>query len=360
MSFTKVNSAMIALARDARGWTQRDLAKAIGITQSTISRYELGTLPVSAEHLDAMSRALDFEPQFFEQPDPPLSLGGDFLYRKRASLPARAQRRVEAEANIRRMQLARLLRAGLVEESFPFPAIQPDEVGGRVERIAQEVRNAFRLPRGPIKNLTRVLENAGAVIFTVDFGSDRIDGTNLRVPGLPPMLFVNRNVPGERHRFNLAHELGHAVMHFSTALDDPEEEANAFAREFLMPKAEIRHDLRNLNLTTAMRLKKVWGVSMAALIVQAYRLKIINKTRYTRLYRELSAKGYRTDEPFPLPFEQPETFDRLLRLHRDDLRLSDDDLRRLLFTDNLGESEVPPDQPRLRLTSLFDQDNRIA
>lgn len=280
-------------------------------------------------------------------------LGGDFLYRKRAKLAAKDQRRVEAEANIRKMQVTRLLRNANVVDRFPFPAIPLNEVKYRPEVAAQQLRMAFRMPSGPVQNLTRILENAGAIIFTVSFGTDYVDGTNIRLPGIPPLLFLNQNVQGERHRFNLAHELAHAVMHFSTALGNPESEANTFANEFLMPKAEIRDDLRNIDIAGAMRLKPIWGVSIAAIIHRAYQLDQIPKSKYQRLFTQLGAAKMRTVEPEPLPFEQPETFDQLISIHRTKLGFSDEEMRKVLFTDKLGELPVPS-IPQMRLSGLFD------
>jgi Zn-dependent peptidase ImmA (M78 family)/transcriptional regulator with XRE-family HTH domain len=348
-----VNPAMIVLARESRGWTQKDLAKVIRATQATISKYEIGAIPVPDHHRDEICSALNYERELLEQPDLLVGLGGDFLYRKRARLSAKVQRRVEAEANIRKIQIVRLLRCAAVAERFPFPAIPLNEVAGKPEKAAQELRRAFRMPQGPVRNLTRILENAGAIIFTVDFGTDYIDGTNIRLPGIPPLMFLNVNVPGERHRFNLAHELGHLVMHFATAVGDPEVEANVFANEFLMPKAEIRSDLRNLDLSAALRLKRVWGVSMAAIIHRAYKMNVITEAKYRRLLTQLGAGGMRTREPEPLPFEQPEAFNGLLDFHRDKFGFSADDMRKLLLTDNLGEMPVPLPQMRLTESGLF-------
>jgi Zn-dependent peptidase ImmA (M78 family) len=143
-------------------------------------------------------------------------------------------------------------------------------------------------------------------------------------------------------------------MHFCTALGDPESEANTFANEFLMPKAEIRDDLRNIDIVGAMRLKPVWGVSIAALVHRAYQLDQIPKYKYKRLFTQLGAAKMRTVEPEPLPFEQPETFDHLIGIHRTKLGFSDEEMRKVLFTDKLGELPVPA-VPQMRLTSLFDK-----
>ncbi|GMU80967.1 MAG: hypothetical protein AMXMBFR47_08380 [Planctomycetota bacterium] len=351
-----INPAMITLMREARGWTQKDLAGAIQIAQGTLSKYELGLLQVPDSDIEAITSALVFDRTLLDEFVPLLGLGGDFLYRRRANVPAKDKRRVQAEANLIRIQTERLLRRAEYECDLHFPAIQPEEFNGRIESIAAEVRSAWRIPHGPIRNLTRVVESAGGLVFALDFGTPLIDGTNIRVPGTPPLLFLNRDVPGERHRFNLAHEIGHAVMHFSTSLGDPEEEANRFASELLMPKSQIRSDLRNLDLPAAQRLKGVWGVSMAAIIRRARQLGQISESTYRRMFTALSARGHRTVEPLPLEFEKPEVFERLKDFHRTQLGFSEDDLCRLLYTDRLGRIDVHR-VPRLRLKTpgLFDR-----
>jgi len=350
-----INPEMIVLARESRGWTQRELAAELGVSQATWSKYELGMLRIPDEIIAHVATKLDYEPGFFEQTQTLVGLAGDFLYRKRAHVAAKIRRRVQAEVNIRRMQIERLMRrADIVRDDLPFPAIQPEEMDGRIDRIAQEVRKIWRIPQGPIRNVTAHIENAGAIIFAVDFETDLIDGTNVRRPGEPPMLFVNSKVPGDRHRFNLAHELAHSVMHFGTAFDDAEYQANQFAAEFLMPRTVIRSDLRNLDLAGAAQLKIVWGVSMAAIIMRAHDIGAITESVYRRLFTALNARGMRTREPLEVPFEEPMVFDALVKVHRDSFQMDDSQLRKVLFTDRLGPRPLSATPLPMRITpTLF-------
>lgn len=352
-----VNPEMIVVAREARGWTQRDLAPQLGVSQATLSKYEVGALRMSDDEVARLAAKTNFEVEFFHQHGPVVGLAGDFLYRKRAHVPAKERRRVQAEVNIRRMQVDRLMRrADVVRDELPFPAIQPEEMDGRIDRIAQEVRDAWRLPPGPVRNVTAAIENAGGVVFVVDFGTDLIDGTNVRLPGSPPLLFVNSKVSGDRHRFNLAHELGHAVMHFGYVYDDAEEQANQFAQEFLMPRKIIKSDLRGLDLTRAAQLKRVWGVSMAALIMRAHALGVITDSNYRRLFTQLNVRGIRTREPLEIPFEKAEVFDAMIAVHRQQFEMDDAEMRRILFTDELGT--ISAKEPELRITApLFASDS---
>jgi len=348
---------MLVLARESRGWTQKTLAERVSFNQSKISRFELGTLQPTADEVQAIADELNYDIGLFGQGDPIHAIGASLLYRQKARVPIKVQRRVEAEINIRKMQVGRLLRAAALDDHI-FPSIPTDTLDGNVEAIAREVRRMWKVPDGPIADCTKLVEAAGGIVIHMNFDSRLIDGAHLWVPGLPPMFFMSRDVPGERYRFSLTHEIGHAVMHRASGIGEIEQEAHTFASEFLMPKAQIRSDLRNFDLEVARRLKAHWKVSMQALIERAFGLGVISDAKRRRLYTQISAQGSRINEPWPLPMEESSLFDRLVQFHRKDLGLESADLRQIMFTDRLGP--IDPQSPRrhkLRLVgelSLFD------
>lgn len=346
------NFAMIVLARESRGWTQKQLAEAIGISQATISKYEFGSVPPTTDHIEQIAKVLSFSTELFKQPDQIFALGSSLIFhRKRVKIPMRIQRRVQAEVNLLNMQVSRLLRP--IEFDHKFQMIPPEAIGNNPERVAREVRRIWGVSSGPIVDLTRVVENAGGIVVQVDFGTHLIDGAHLWIMGMPPVFFMNKSVPGERYRFSLAHEVGHAIMHHSSALDEVEDEANLFASEFLMPRSEIRSDLSSLNLESAARLKKVWKVAMQAIIMRASTMRAISESKKKRLFASIGAKGYRINEPWPIPLEKPETFSRLIDYHLNDLGVSQDEFyHHVMFTEKYGEIEFSPRNvftPRLRL-----------
>jgi Zn-dependent peptidase ImmA (M78 family) len=112
-----------------------------------------------------------------------------------------------------------------------------------------------------------------------------------------PIVLINCNVPVDRKRWTLAHELGHLVLHTEYLDEDVEVQANQFAAEFLMPEDEIRPSLRNPTLGNFLSLKREWGVSIAALVERAFALQVIDKTKRTSFYKMMSARGMRTVEP---------------------------------------------------------------
>ena len=116
----------------------------------------------------------------------------------------------------------------------------------------------------------------------------------------------------DRDNFNLAHELGHIVMHrgitHTPGTRTVEAQAHRFAGAFLAPAKALRKEFpRDLDWGSYLELKHEWGMSMAALIRRAKDLDVIDETMYTRAMKQRSAYGWRavepgsTDRPLPVP-----------------------------------------------------------
>lgn len=91
--------------------------------------------------------------------------------------------------------------------------------------IARMTRAHWGMPRGPVNDLVQTLEAAGIIVVMMDFETSRVDAIGRWIPGLPPIFCVNQNIPKDRLRFTLAHELGHMIMH-DAASPEMEDEAN--------------------------------------------------------------------------------------------------------------------------------------
>jgi Zn-dependent peptidase ImmA (M78 family)/transcriptional regulator with XRE-family HTH domain len=330
----RVNAEMLRLAREAREMTQSDLARRLGVPQSKVSKFEADLIPVSDSDLQRIASILDFPKHFFTWTDSVYGFAShEIFHRMRRRIGMRLLGRVHAEINIRQMQLRRLLAAAVID-CDDFPRLDPDEFEGDIERLAGAVRAAWHLPPGPVRNVTEAIENAGGIIVPQDFGTRQIDAVSQWLPDLPPVLFVNTRFPADRLRLSKSHELGHLVMH-RIVRPEAEAEAYRFAAEFLMPAADIRHQLQNVTLQKLADLKPYWKVSMAALAKRAYELDAITQRQYRRLMIRLTELGYRLREPIDIPPEQPVIFRQLLDLHRKQLGYSVNDLLYLLGRNDL-------------------------
>jgi Zn-dependent peptidase ImmA (M78 family) len=152
-----------------------------------------------------------------------------------------------------------------------------------------------------------LIEEAGGYVLVRDLETRELDAVSQWASGEAPLFLLNEQAPTDRFRWSLAHELGHIAMHAEPGSSSVQErQADEFASEFLMPASTIRTVLRGeVDLNRLLVLKQQWGVSMASLARRALTLGRISDWQYRNLMVEMSALGYRTQEPGTLPPEHP-------------------------------------------------------
>jgi Zn-dependent peptidase ImmA (M78 family)/transcriptional regulator with XRE-family HTH domain len=311
---TAVNPHMLAIARESRALSQTELAAALGVTQGKISKYEAGFSTVSDADLDRLANILEYPKEFFFLTDNVLGLGSCCIHhRKRQSLPVKELRAICAIINVARFHVGPLLAGVDIGGRNSFHRMDVDEYESP-EAVAKLVRTIWQLPMGPIRSLVSAVENAGGIVFQFPFGTDKIDAVSQWPRNMPPMFFINKDLPVDRWRFSLAHELGHVIMH-AVPPPDAERQADRFASELLLPAREIVGDLNSLSLAKAARLKMYWRVSMQAIIRRAKELKAISDRHYRSLQTQMSKLGYRKDEPAPLSPEEPTVIRDTIKVH---------------------------------------------
>jgi Zn-dependent peptidase ImmA (M78 family)/transcriptional regulator with XRE-family HTH domain len=320
----KFQYEMLLLARKIQGFTQSELQKQTGISQAHLSKIEQGIQTPTEEHIEKFSQILGFPVDFFFQNYrylPPITP----FHRKRTSLGKKVLEQAEAIANLKRIHLEKLLTAFDMEKMIP--KLEIDEYG-TPEKVAQFLRMSLNLPKGPIDNLVMLLEDYGVFIFLESFISMQLAGFTLIGNYTTPVIFINKDAPGDAERITLAHELGHIVMH-TIISHNAEEEAWRFAAEFLMPKADISYELRKARKVADFAdLKRKWKTSMAALMMRSRELKYINETQYRYLMQAMAP--YRVEEPVQTPQETPTLFDELITQYKNVFDYSDDEIAKTL------------------------------
>lgn len=308
-----VNPDMIVLARETRGVTQKELAEKLRVEQYQVSRIESGLLPrLALDKIEEIAHVLKYPSKFFFQTFQ-VYPAGMHLYRKHKTLPAKELARVASMMNIFREHVKEFLESAELEYK-PVKECGVDEYGSP-EEIARAIRQYMNLPRGAVKNMTKVLEDMGVVVIPYN-GNRLFSGASLLTEKPNYITVVNANMPGDRYRYTLAHELGHIVMH-SLPTPNMEDEADRFAAEFLMPMREIGHHLSRLTLDDLASLKKSWKVSMAAILKHAHVHGKVNDRQYRALWEKMGKAGYRLQEPKELevPLEKPTLLPELLDFH---------------------------------------------
>lgn len=323
------NPEMLTLARMSRGLTQTELATAVETTQGRVSKIEHGLFVPEDALIARFSATLRYPRDFFFQAGYINTLP-TWFHRKRKHLPQTTLGRLHAEIAIRIRHVEKLLISTVIKAVNPLPQFDID-VHGEPEMIARAVREKWAINRGPISNLVEVLERAGVLVVPCDFGTTDVDAVGMRLQGMPPLVFINATAPTDRVRFTMAHELGHLVMH-AAPTEDMEREADRFAAEFLMPEHDIKPQLANISLPTLSILKRVWRVSMAALLKRARDLKVISEKRAAALWRQMSALGFRKREPAELDLspEKPRLLREMMEYHLKQLGMSEAELMAML------------------------------
>lgn len=313
-------------ARNARGLSLRDLAGIVRVSAQALSTYERGEVMPGSTTLISLARALKVKVEFFFRPVT-IALA-DLEFRKKNALQAKEQRSI-----IGRIQ-DWLERYAQVESLFPHRSEDPFLAGTRrkasgdeVEAIALELRKEWKLGLAPIENLTALLEEHGIRVFLLEETPDSFDACTFRTDGRSGIV-AQAGLPGDRLRFNLAHELGHLVI------DTPEEgdkrtrekPTMRFAGAFLVPREvafrELGQKRHQLNIDELYLLKRKYGLSMSAWIYRAKDLEIITPLVAQRLFMLFRKRRWLTQEPGdPYPPEPKPTLMRqlVLRAHAESI-----------------------------------------
>ncbi len=292
----KINPKMLTLAREARGYSQADLAERSGVSRSMISKFEQDSLVMSTELTNKLTSVLKFHDSLFHADADILPPA---LYRRRDTVPAKTLMQIDANINLYQMNIAKLLKA-MKKDTTDIPSI-PLSITGSPETAADKLRKLWKLNKGAIDNLTEVLEAHGFITVAMDFGTERVDSRSILIEDKFPVIFYNKKLLGDRLRFTLAYELGHIVMHTRTTLNtftDLSKEANSFAAELLMPKNEIIKDLgEKVDLELLAKLKGKWKASMHAILYRAMDIQVITENQKRYLINEFNALKIRRREP---------------------------------------------------------------
>ena len=330
-----VNSEMVMLAREFRNLTQEQLARKLFVSQATVAKIE-GDLygNIQDQLVDRIAGALEFPRQFFFQDEERLGFGSSaFFYRKREKISAADRKRISSTVNLVRINLKRLLSMVDLQASRALPFYEIEAFSGGACDVAVTLRNIWSLPDGPIKNITSLIESAGILIIPCNFGTRFFDGTSLKVNNMPPIIFINKDLPGDRWRFTLAHELAHLVMH-DVPRESMEDEADEFAAEFLMPKVELKAQfsrMGRIRLQDLSNLKPYWKVSIASLIMRASALGFLTKNQARYLWMQMSKAGYRLREPNEIPQEAVSNYPNLFEYFTQNLGFGLDEMAKLTF-----------------------------
>jgi len=318
------DGARLTLARHLAGLRKSDLAARVDKSATAVAAWESGAKRPTAATVAQLALSLSVDPGFFAvRPDDIAALSTTPHFRSLRSTSQLARDQAFAYG-----QLAVDIASSL-ERHVEFPDVavprlpvavdDPDDDGP--ERAAQLIREHWKVASGPAGHLVRLLELHGVLVVFSPPQAASVDAYSFDSRLRPAVVLNPIKRDYYRQRFDVAHELGHLIMHGDAEPGGRivEEQAHRFASELLMPAAEIRDLLPatmggNVWITLA-KLKEQWGVSIQALLFRARRLGRLSDVSYRNAMTTISARGWRRDEPGLITaIEQPSLLPRAVEL----------------------------------------------
>ncbi|MFH8733879.1 ImmA/IrrE family metallo-endopeptidase [Streptomyces sp. NPDC017964] len=293
------SSSRIAIARKRRGLTLAELSERVGVSLQSLSNYETGRTDPGGETLASISAALDFPESFFRKPEVDLLPLDAVSFRARSKLAASPR-----DAALAASTLALELNEW-IERRYKLPAAQLPTLGRLdPEPAADVLRTRWGLGDAPISNMVHLVESRGVRVFSLPPEFSDVDAFSFWQNGTP-FIFLSTLKSPERGRFDVAHELGHLVLHGEErALYGPpaEKEANSFASAFLMPQDSVRSCVPDSPMPSQIvAAKGIWKVAAMALTYRLHDLEMLSDWHYRKACIELSKKGYRSTEHRGMP-----------------------------------------------------------
>jgi Zn-dependent peptidase ImmA (M78 family)/transcriptional regulator with XRE-family HTH domain len=338
----------LTLARNLAGLRKSDLAARLEKSATAVAAWESGAKRPTAATVAQLALSLSVDPGFFAvRPDDVAALSTTPHFRSLRSTTQVARDQAFAYGQLA-VDIAHTLErhVELPDRSVPvWPVAVDDAIGDGPEQAARLVREQWKLGSGPVGHLVRLVENHGVLVVFSPKQTASVDAYSFD-SHLRPVIALNPiKRDYYRQRFDVAHELGHLVMHGDAEPGGRivEEQANRFASELLMPAEEIRELLPTVmggnSWIMLGQLKEQRGVSMQALLFCARRLGRLGNVSYRNAMTTISARGWRRNEPGLVnTIEQPSLLPKALEL------LAEVGIDELLL---IGQCRVPVELFRL-------------
>jgi Zn-dependent peptidase ImmA (M78 family)/DNA-binding XRE family transcriptional regulator len=292
----------IAEARGRAGLTQADLASAVSLDRSVLTKIELGSRRVSALELAQIADALHTRFEWFVQEAPEALISHRNMQEPGAPSPAidtwieRIARDVEF--------------AVATDDRFRLPTPRERRAPTTVEdaeALAVDARALLGMDTtGACRQLADKLADLGLLVFSLDLGTESADAATILLAS-GGVSVINGTMRVGRRRLALAHEFGHFLVADEYTVDwrvaeqsNPERRESLldrFARALLLPAESLRQEWRsyhaddNHDLRSAVvRLASAYQVDMATLARRLSELDLIgaddaNRIRATRTTR---------------------------------------------------------------------------
>jgi Zn-dependent peptidase ImmA (M78 family) len=299
-----------------------ELARALNLDASKISRWEKGVHSPEPETLAKLARYLGVRREYFLRP---------VQDSKRPVFCRKLMSAAKLDVGFQASQMEFLREiVSVVQHYVDLPTVDvPADIAPKdfrtlrdddIEGITIQLRKHWGLGSRPCLDMVGLLERVGCVVATIDMKTAKLDGLCgwSDFDDRPQIILANDKMSFPRRQMDAAHELGHAVLHrhvtgqqLDSDLKEIERQAFRFASAFLLPADSYAPELPHMSLTGMQVAKERWRVAIKAQIMRVADLGIISRDHATILHKMYSAKGWNGGEP--LDKDWPLTKPRVLR-----------------------------------------------
>lgn len=320
------NHNALKLARALYGWTLDEIAEKINTSRQYVHTLENGKKTPTNEQIAVFCTLFGVKRGFF-YPNNFVHLEIDeseVHFRK-----LRTTKQALKTQTISRLRLVTdivtILENELNLPKINFPLANRQETGfsrREIEYIAMKCREVWGLGLNPIPNMIRVAENNGAFVLNLDNTAVDIDALSI-FQNRPVILRNTAKQITCRKRFDIAHEIGHFILHRFMVTGDvqTEQEANMFASAFLLPEKVMLTEFPKtkngrIDWQAVSEFKLKWKVSKAACFYRAHKLGLLTDSQYKNAVITLRQRGeaiHEREDEF-IPDESPEMIEKAIEL----------------------------------------------
>ena len=328
ISERKVYGQRIKQGRILRGFSQEQLGKKIGVTRQAISNCEKDTISLNTANLLKISEILELPLSFFYKP-PTENNSDKVIFFRSKDIPKKTKEQLREEINIFDKEVVKYFEQYVKLPSLNLPDLSDILKHGTynykketIIEVCKKIREHWGLGNKPIDNLAYILQANGFIISRQYIDQDKTDAFSQKIDN--NYIFISGNKEcAVRSRFDLAHELGHLILHDNIEIDEFEDkiiekDADLFASEFLYPSEVFLEDIQDYSLgfERFIELKEKWKVSIQLLVRKCKDLGVISEEKYIYFQKRISFNKWRKKEPLDdrIVLEKPRLFEDVIEL----------------------------------------------
>lgn len=315
----------IKLLRNLNSMSRKSLAIKLNCSEQAIGQYERGVLNPKMQNIIDMSNIFRVKSGFFYSKLP-----------IKESIPEKniAYRSKDRDVRKRTVEESTRLKlsSSIIEFCESFFALKQSPLLTAIDEI-NKIKNEqeqYRINENQIElyaNITRKLlriKSNHDLLYNLELnGVYVIESNSLSYADaysvwsryshnnnlFHPYIILGNSTTLVRRIFDLAHELGHLVMHYDVDMNNLEKveflncekEANEFASAFLLPKEEVSSWINMVihkgNPDSYIPVKQKYYVSLATAAYRAYELGYLSKNENNRFFASRYRKHYIYKEP---------------------------------------------------------------